>query len=173
MSDRPGVLAKSVIYDEAHFPTQHSSPEAQARVPSPDEDARRQVNIESSAGQGPRQAVRLTEPVAAMPVVRILRSSRDFHRVRSTGAHARSNGITVWVVEGSPGAPPRLGLAARSRSAVERNRIRRRVRAAWREAGVEQGRDVVVGADRAALAPPFQELVNHIRSALTRAESRS
>jgi ribonuclease P protein component len=107
-----------------------------------------------------------------MPATPALRSSRDFHRVRSSGARARSNGVTVWVAPGPEGVSGRLGLSARSRSAVERNRIRRRIRAAWREAGPTGSSDVVVGADEAALAPSFQELVNHLKSALNRAEAR-
>jgi ribonuclease P protein component len=108
-----------------------------------------------------------------MPALPMLRSSRDFHRVRSTGARARSDGVTVWIAAGTPGGPARLGLTARSRSAVERNRIRRRLRAAWSEVDLRPGRDVVIGADRAALEPAFQELVNHVKTALTRAEGRS
>jgi len=74
----------------------------------------------------------------------------------------------VWVAGGVPG-PARLGLTARSRSSVERNRIRRRLRAAWREVEPGPSSDVVVAADRASLEVDFPELVNHLRRALAEA----
>jgi ribonuclease P protein component len=50
--------------------------------------------------------------------------------------------------------------------------MRRRLRAAWGEVEALEGLDVVVAADRDSLAADYQNLVNHLRSALTRAESR-
>lgn len=108
-----------------------------------------------------------------MPAIETLRSSRDFHRVRSRGTRARSDGVTVWVCGDAPGSVTRVGLSPRSRSSVERNRIRRRLRSAWREVAFEGSQDVVIAADRIALDASFQELVNHVRTALSRAAARS
>jgi hypothetical protein len=57
----PKQLVESVKDDEAHFPTQQTPPEAQARVPCPHENARRPVHIEGPAQQGPDPAVGLEE----------------------------------------------------------------------------------------------------------------
>jgi hypothetical protein len=57
----PKLLAESVKDDEAHFPTQQTPPEAQARVSRPHENARRAVHIEGPAQQGPDPAVGLEE----------------------------------------------------------------------------------------------------------------
>jgi len=100
-----------------------------------------------------------------------LRNSRDFHRVRATGASARSDGLTVYVVRERTG-PARLGLAPRSKGAVERNRMRRRLRAAWGEIEAGEGLDVVVAADRDSLGVEFQNLVDHLKGALSRAEGK-
>ncbi len=100
-----------------------------------------------------------------------IRNSRDFHRVRATGARGRSDGLTVWVVPGRPESRSRVGLAPRSKRAVDRNRIRRRLREAWREIPASNGREIVVGADQNALEAEYQELVRHLKSALSRAEA--
>jgi ribonuclease P protein component len=62
-------------------------------------------------------------------------------------------------------------LAPRSRKAVERNRIKRRLRAAWAEATPSRGLDAVIAADERSTEESFQDLVDHLKSALTRAES--
>ena len=107
-----------------------------------------------------------------MPAVQTLRRSRDFHRVRSTGARARSDGVTVWVAPRRGDDATKVGIAARSKSAVERNRIRRRLRAATRSIDMGTGREVVVSADPRALDEGFQDLVTHLARALERAGPR-
>jgi ribonuclease P protein component len=69
-----------------------------------------------------------------------------------------------------PGAPSRLGMSVRTRTgtAVARNRIKRRLRAAF-VAAIPPGHDVVVHADERAAAEGFQELVTHLKMAVTRA----
>lgn len=65
--------------------------------------------------------------------------------------------------------PARLGLVvgARCGGAVVRNRIKRRVRAAFFGAcGASQGVDVVVYAAPGAVRAPFQDLVVALRRAL-------
>lgn len=56
----------------------------------------------------------------------------------------------------------RLGLAVRAAGAVERNRVKRRLRAALREALARNdiAGDIVVKADTRGAAVPFQELVD-------------
>jgi ribonuclease P protein component len=59
-------------------------------------------------------------------------------------------------------APSRVGLAVArgAGTAVARNRIRRRLRAAWRRTGAPTGLDVVIRARPEAIDAPFQELVD-------------
>ena len=79
----------------------------------------------------------------------------------SEGRVIRPSWATIHVVRAAdPASPSRLGLAvsARSGGAVGRNRIKRRVRAAFRHAAPAAGLDVVVKARPAARTAPFQEL---------------
>ena len=105
-----------------------------------------------------------------------LTRGRDFERVRASGRRARSDGIGVIVAPAAdPGAPARLGLAVGrgSGTAVTRNRIRRRLRAAWRESKPPPGVEVVMRASPAAATADFQDLVKHMKSALSRATSEN
>lgn len=101
-----------------------------------------------------------------------LRRARDFVRVQSTGRRARSDGIAVAAATADDvTAPSRLGLAVGrgAGGAVVRNRVKRRLRAAWGRAAIPPGYDVVMRASRAAAEMDFQDLVDHVKSAVTRA----
>jgi ribonuclease P protein component len=64
--------------------------------------------------------------------------------------------------------PTRVALAVkvRPRSAVARNRARRRLRAAFRACSVPDGYDVVVRGDEDVLTADFQELTEALGAAL-------
>jgi ribonuclease P protein component len=100
-----------------------------------------------------------------------LSSGRDFQRVYRTGTKARADGITVWTTRSSAEPVTRLGIAIRASvgTAVQRNRLRRRVRAIMRAYRPAPGLDVVIAADRCASSATFQELETHTRAALARA----
>jgi len=70
-------------------------------------------------------------------------------------------------------APPRVAYAIgkRTGSAVVRNRVRRRLRAAvaLHEAELAAGGAYLVAADRRAMNMPFAELAGQVASALRRA----
>jgi ribonuclease P protein component len=103
-----------------------------------------------------------------------LTRARDFARVQATGRRARSDGVAVAVLAADdPDAPSRLGLAVGRRvgGAVVRNRVKRRLRAAWRETAVPPGYDVVVRPTARVAEIAFQDLVNHVRQAVSRATS--
>lgn len=91
---------------------------------------------------------------------RSLSSARDFRRVLSEGRALRPRWATVHAVRKTALGPSRLGLAvpATVGGAVERNRIKRRLRAAFRLAAPSTGLDVVVRARAEAATVPFQEL---------------
>ena len=65
---------------------------------------------------------------------RRLRSSADFERLLRDGLRRKIGGYTFYIAKRS-GAPARLGILVsrrEARSAVERNRIKRRIREAFR-----------------------------------------
>lgn len=104
-----------------------------------------------------------------------LARSADFRRVYARGRRARRDGITVWVApaEGE-GRPTRLGLAVRASigSAVQRNRVRRRLRAAFRAYEAPVGFDVVTRADPGLTGRNFQQLRDDLWAALAAAGLR-
>ena len=98
-----------------------------------------------------------------------LRSSNDFKRVMREGRRARRDGLTVYVAARIEGGPSRLGLAVRCDRAVDRNLLKRRLRSAWRSAGVAPGFDVAVRAGHDALGEGYQELETPLLDALAAA----
>ncbi len=95
-----------------------------------------------------------------------LSSPRDFRRVMTEGRVVRAGWATIYLVPAqTPSAPSRLGLAvpARAGGAVQRNRIKRRVRAAFRLTAPGTGLDVVVRARPAAGQVDFQELEDSLK----------
>lgn len=100
-----------------------------------------------------------------------LRTSRDFDHALRQGVRSRGNGLTIYVArQNEAEAPARLGLiVARVGGAVLRNRVRRRVREAFRSCNPRPGVDVVVRADARAAVTPFAHLVDLLRGALENA----
>ena len=90
----------------------------------------------------------------------------DFRGVLRDGARAGERGLAVYVRR-STGTVPRLGMVVRAPNAVIRNRVKRRLRAAFREVRPTGGTDVVIRADGRAAGKDFQEMVSIIRDALS------
>lgn len=78
--------------------------------------------------------------------------------------------MTVIVGRNRTGERARLGLAVRSRSAVTRNRVRRRVKEAFRAASVPEGVDVLVQASEDAAGVEFQKVVDLLERATGKLE---
>ena len=77
--------------------------------------------------------------------------------------------MAVALTNSLPGEPSRLGLAVRcKRGSVARNRVKRRVRAAFRLVGPVDGYDVVVRADDSVLETEYSKLVEDLGAALDR-----
>jgi ribonuclease P protein component len=98
-----------------------------------------------------------------------LRRRADFRRVMAGGSRTRVGDMVVVTARRSePSAPARLGLSVGTRrgSAVVRNRIKRRLRAAFTAAEPPPGVDVVVRATDGVLVISFQELVDRWQRAL-------
>lgn len=105
-----------------------------------------------------------------MARVTSVKSSSDFRRIFASGRRFEGDHMTTFSAP-SERAGGRLGLAVRgaSRRAVVRNRVRRRLRAAYAAAGgpdVEV--DTIVWADLEAAAVDFQELVDDFAASLAR-----
>ena len=154
---------------EANLPTEQPPEEAQAWLPGADEDAGRARHLEESASQGQSASIRLKNKSSSMGAIR---SGRDFDRIYSLGRRGKSDGIAAIVSASSP-SELRLGLSVSKAcgNAVVRNRVRRRLKAAFAAAAVPSGLDVVLRPDPRAGSLPFQELVKHVETAVTRAKA--
>lgn len=101
-----------------------------------------------------------------------LKRPRDFGHTVSTGATYTNRWLVIFV-SAVPGEPTRVGFtAARSAgTAVKRNRIRRRLRAAV--AGINRpfcpGRRIVVLGKASALTAPWRDLTTGLVTLLDRA----
>ncbi|QIB34181.1 ribonuclease P protein component [Ancylobacter pratisalsi] len=96
----------------------------------------------------------------------------------AAGLRANAGPLLLQARDRADEAAPRIGLTVTKKhgNAVERNRIRRRLRAAVRDALPRAGRagfDYVIVARRAALAAPFIDLVNDIERGIARLHSGS
>lgn len=99
-----------------------------------------------------------------------MRRADDFKDLFSTGRRARVDGVTVFVRERADDEPARLGLAAVGPGgAVVRNRIRRRLRAAFEHCESRAGIDVAVRGTNETTGSDFQDLVDSLREALNAA----
>jgi ribonuclease P protein component len=96
---------------------------------------------------------------------RSLRKASDFARVRAEGRVMHAPAVRIYTRRRDDGAPARLGIAVGRRAgrAVARNRIKRRLRAAFEAAGERTGIDVVAHGSERTLYASFQELVDAFR----------
>jgi ribonuclease P protein component len=102
-----------------------------------------------------------------------VRRRRDFERARRRGRRVRVGSLVLYVHRRPDNASfARLGLVVGSScgTAVSRNRIKRRLRAAFSAAEPGAGWDVIAHASPQTAAAPFQELVDSIGEA-ARAET--
>jgi ribonuclease P protein component len=101
----------------------------------------------------------------------------DFLAARA-GARVAANAFLVQARNRHDAAAPRIGLTVTKKagSAVERNRIRRRLREAARNvmtAAGKPGFDYVLVARREALAAPFSALVSDLDRALRKIHAQA
>jgi ribonuclease P protein component len=111
--------------------------------------------------------------ISAPRLARLIRRS-EFQAAAGDGRRFRSAALGVQVLarDGGPEGV-RLGITASRKvgGAVERNRIRRRLRAAAREAYAEVSAnvDVVALARAETISEPYDTLIDTLRQALTKA----
>jgi ribonuclease P protein component len=156
--------------DQENLPTEQSAPQSQTRISRAHEIALGSRDPQAPSRQGPRAPVGLSDLSHVAPLISVRRRS-DFERARREGTRVRSPALTLYVRQrGENGGPSRLGLTVGSScgGAVVRNRIKRRLRAAFVAADVGPGRDVIARGTPATARVSFQELVATMRDAAPR-----
>jgi ribonuclease P protein component len=104
-----------------------------------------------------------------------LSRSRDFDAVYRKGRSVSTRYLTLHVFprDDDPDGPPRLGLAVPRSvgNAVERNRVKRRLREAWRDVAAEipDGRDYVLAARPGIAEPAAARGLEWLRDQVTEA----
>jgi ribonuclease P protein component len=155
---------------EAHLPTQHPTACPQARFPCPDAHPRGSVHHQGSPAERP-------QPVVGLKIARVS-ERRAFERLTREGLHGRSESLWCRYVADAQVVPPRLAFSiGRSvGTAVARNRLRRRLRAAVQcmaGAPLLPYGWLLIGARPMALERSFDELVAEIAGMLTTVVSTS
>jgi ribonuclease P protein component len=121
---------------EEDVSAQEALAEARARLHGPHGDEGRSPRARSSSSQGAQAAHRLTaEPAAReMPALPMLRRRADFEAIGRQGS-ARSTPLLVLRSLRTGRAETRIGLSTPRTlgGAVQRNRVRRRLRSSLRE----------------------------------------
>lgn len=156
--------------NQADLPTQEEVPTQDARVPHPHVDARWSPGSQGASSQG----AQAPHPRAFAVISRHrLRGRRRFAAVRALGLRASSAGVRAQLAANEVGVP-RVGFAlVGMRSAVRRNLLRRRLRAAVRPLlTTVGGHDLVLLAGREALELPFAALCAAVADATGRALER-
>ena len=150
---------------EANVPAESASACEDARLPRTHEDEGRAEGAQASPRQGPQTAHRLT---GRFPRCERLTSSAEFQALFQRGRRIVRPALTVLWRDAAE--PTRAGFAVsrQLKSAVERNRARRRLREAYRVSRDAAPAHValVVVARPAALVEAFSGLVEQLRGAL-------
>jgi ribonuclease P protein component len=130
--------------DEANFSAECASAKASAWVSGPHGEPERARHPEAPPRQGTQAPLRLTEPV--MKRRNRLSRSRDFDAVYRQGHSTSTRHLVLYSFprEEADGEGPRLGLAVSRQlgGAVERNRLKRQLRAAFDELSESLSGDV-------------------------------
>lgn len=105
-----------------------------------------------------------------------LRQRADF-LAAATGAKAPSTAFVLQALKRRDDGPVRIGFTVSKKvgNAVERNRVRRRLREILRLAppvGMRPGHDYVLIGRRAALVQPFDRMIAELDRALTRVHAQ-
>ena len=106
-----------------------------------------------------------------MPKIPVLKKRREFLAVRDKGDSAAGAGVVLQVLKSQNGGI-RVGytVTAKVGNAVERNRIKRRMRAVAAEVlpTIAGNYDFVLIGRRGALKLPYAKLLNDLRNLLKR-----
>jgi ribonuclease P protein component len=105
-----------------------------------------------------------------------LRHRADF-LAAATGAKAPATAFVLQAIRRRDGGPVRIGFTVSKKvgNAVERNRVRRRLREIVRRTapvGMRPGHDYVLIGKRAALVSPFDRMIEEFGGALRRVHTQ-
>lgn len=153
-SRRKGLL------NEAYISAQRSQARQAPRLPSPHGRSGRPSHHQGPAPEGPASPVRLIGRV---------RDKRTFDELRRSRRRVRRGPLSVSFVPGGPGDQPRVAYAIGKRAggAVQRNRLRRRLRALVAELAPQLAPGAyLIGAAAEALPLSHGELRSHLSEAL-------
>jgi ribonuclease P protein component len=152
---------------ETHVSAEQPPSGEASRLPTSDVDPRRTGHPGGAPAQGSSAPVGLIWAV---------RDRRTFDALRRSRWRYRSGPLTVtWCPDG-PGIPPRVAYAVSRRvgTAVARNRLRRRLRAAVRECSAAFGPGAfLVSASPGAASLPYPTLKAALLAAVEGARSRA
>ena len=152
--------------DEADIPAEPAPPREGPWVPRADEDERRPQGAEAPPGEGTQTADRVRLSQRFTRRERLTRGA-DFQTLFQRGKRIdRPALIVLWT--DSPERRVGFTVSRQVRGAVKRNRVRRRLREAYRvarEAAPDQAAMVVIGRPRAA-GTEFRGLILEMRRAL-------
>jgi ribonuclease P protein component len=154
---------------EADLSTEQAGTQTASRLSRPHGDQGRPQGHQRAPGARSQASVCLT---FMTPRLQRLRRRADFIATAS-GAKAHATGFVLQSRERRDQAPPRVGFTVSKKvgDAVERNRVRRRLREVVRLAGTERmraGRDYVLVGRRAALDLAFDRLIDDMSVTLGR-----
>jgi ribonuclease P protein component len=151
--------------DEADVSTQSAPAGQDARLPRAHEDQGRAKGVEAASREGPETADRLTGRLSRR---QRLTTSADFQALFQKGKRIDRPALIVLWRESDD--PTRVGFAVsrQLRSAVQRNRARRRLREAFRatRAAAPACASLVIIGRPASLTAPFETLCGQMRQAL-------
>jgi ribonuclease P protein component len=152
---------------EAHIPAEHPPPEAQARLPFADAYPCRSRDHPPPPRQGPEDTHGLTtvESLASSQRIRAVRSARQRAAGATMVVHALDRDDDETEARVAVVAGKAVG------NAVRRNRAKRRLRAAARQARLPAV-DLVVDARRSAIDVPFDRLPRDLERLLATARTR-
>ena len=165
---------------EAHLPAQQPPPQAHSRLPRPHADALGTCRALGASAQGAQK----TRGVNSGPIVSEtfsrddrLRKRREFEECYASGVRVSGRHIQVFLLAGASPGRPRLGISVprRAGNAVERNRVRRRLREIFRRnRGLLTGcgARLVVNARPSAAGVSFQELSEDYSRTVRKAATR-
>ncbi len=143
-------LEPSGVSREAYLSAQQPPPSPQARVPCAHEHPRRSCSVEVPPGQGPGPTFGLIDRV---------RERDAFVRLRREGVRVRADSLWCSFVLDPDLAPPQVAFAIGRAvgTAVQRNRLRRRLRAVLAGSDVPPGL-YLIGARVPACEHTFAEV---------------
>lgn len=174
---KPHATATGEQAREADLSTQQTGAQAPSRISRPHQDQGWPQGNRRPACARPQTAQRLNQARTLAFAMERLRQRKDFLAV-ATGARAPVSGFVLQALNRREDGPVRVGFTVSRKvgTAVERNRVRRRLREVVRLAPpgrLRAGYDYVLIGRRAALELPFHRLVEDFDRALSRVHSPS